>query len=352
MRTCLMIIVAMLAASSAAGQGRPHLQVLNDIPESQLFLVMNGVAQSLGVGCPYCHVRNPPATNTVEGGWLFDRDDKPAKAKGREMMRMVRDLNRSQYGGRPVVTCYTCHRGETRVANLPPLPPVDNTAFPPPAVSLPTAQEVLQRYTAAIGTSRFATIVMEARDERSEGRRGEVTISLKGSDRYLVDLRMPPQPVKQGFSGAAGWVQANGRVQTLPEANMARLRRQAARYAPFKVLDPVDALHVDRIEAVRGRDAYAVVATLDASTTHTYFFDIATGLLTRDLVTTATALVPLQDQADFDDYRSVDGVMLPFLIRSADDAPYDTSTKTFTSIKHDVPLDDAVFATPRPPKQH
>jgi hypothetical protein len=47
----------------------------------------------------------------------------------------------------------------------------------------------------------------------------------------------------------------------------------------------------------------------------------------------------------------VGGVMLPFVIRTSDDAPWDTSVRTFTSITHDGPVDDAVFAMPKPPAQ-
>jgi hypothetical protein len=42
---------------------RPNLQVLKTMPESQLFPVMNALADSLGVRCDHCHVRiNPDPT--------------------------------------------------------------------------------------------------------------------------------------------------------------------------------------------------------------------------------------------------------------------------------------------------
>jgi hypothetical protein len=42
-----------------------------------------------------------------------------------------------------------------------------------------------------------------------------------------------------------------------------------------------------------------------------WFFDVATGLLLRERTTTETALVPLQEQIDYDEYRRVDGVAFP-----------------------------------------
>ena len=57
----------------------------------------------------------PPACRASE-------DDKPAKRTARTMLRMVRTINddhledvgEARPAGEMKVTCYTCHRGETR----------------------------------------------------------------------------------------------------------------------------------------------------------------------------------------------------------------------------------------------
>jgi hypothetical protein len=46
---------------------------------------------------------------------------------------------------------------------------------------------------------------------------------------------------------------------------------------------------------------------------------------------------------DFDDYRDVDGIKLPFMIRSSNTATYDTATRRFTEIKHNLTVDDNAF---------
>jgi hypothetical protein len=85
------------------------------------------------------------------------------------------------------------------------------------------------------------------------------------------------------------------------------------------------------------------------------FFDVVTGHLLRERTTTETSFIPLQDQVDYEDYRNVDGVMLPFRIRSSDGSPFSTSVKVFTSVRHDVDVDDATFQPPpaakRDPRQ-
>src|SRR5262249_15939765 len=103
---------------------------------------------------------------------------------------------------------------------------------------------------------------------------------------------------------------------------------------------------VTGIERLGGRDAYVAVGDVDARTKTMWYFEVASGLLLRERTTTETALVPLQEQIEDEDYRRVDGVMLPFRVRSSDGAPFDTSTRVFTSIRHDVDVDDSTFELP------
>src|SRR5215470_15094589 len=101
---------------SSAGQ-RPktareaykNIQVLGDIKESDLLPAMNLIAGSLGVTCEHCHT-NP-----------WQSDLKPAKTKAREMLEMLRKLNKESFKGQSIVTCYTCHRGRVIPAFVPPL---------------------------------------------------------------------------------------------------------------------------------------------------------------------------------------------------------------------------------------
>jgi len=107
------------AISPAAQQGEPpaeqlskNIQVLKGLPASQVLTVMHLMRTALGVRCDYCHI--------AEFGkyWM---DDKPAKQAARRMITMVSEINKANFGGRPVVTCNTCHRGQTKPAAVPPI---------------------------------------------------------------------------------------------------------------------------------------------------------------------------------------------------------------------------------------
>ena len=67
--------------------------------------VMFAFKTSLGVDCTYCHIKDQ-----------FEKDDKAQKQTARKMIQLVRDTN-AKLGTATRVTCFTCHRGQTRPAS-------------------------------------------------------------------------------------------------------------------------------------------------------------------------------------------------------------------------------------------
>ena len=350
-----LVFPAVVAAQQpgSAGEKRPKLEVLKSLPEAQLFPLMNLVATSLGVHCDYCHVQaNPDLSKTPSnlGGWVWDRDDKEPKRRAREMMKMVVELNASRFRGENRVTCYTCHRGATQPSRLPPLPPPATSAAHTPAPTpLPSADRVLAAYVAAVGSGAATATSMRGWDDRPEGRYGKFEITVSGSDRYRIVLTTPEGTTNQGLDGDVAWVLANDRVVRLSSpADVARMRRIAMRYRALKE-QPPNARTVG-IERLDDHDAYVLQAKLDSITTQTSYFDVVTGLLRREITTTETLLLPLEEQVDYDDYRDVSGVQMPFRVRISDGAPYSTTTRTILEIRRNVAVDDSLFrprATPR-----
>jgi hypothetical protein len=88
-----------------AEQKYKNIQLLRGIPSERLTKIMFSFKASLGVDCTYCHIKDQ-----------FEKDDKPAKQVARKMIQLVRDTN-AKLGGMTRVTCFTCHRGQTRPAS-------------------------------------------------------------------------------------------------------------------------------------------------------------------------------------------------------------------------------------------
>jgi len=89
-----------------------NIKILKGVPAGRLVNIMNnGFGRSLGVSCGFCH---------VPGKW--DLDEKEEKNTARLMFAMVQTINRDYISkvpvdsgvARPVVNCFTCHRGNPR----------------------------------------------------------------------------------------------------------------------------------------------------------------------------------------------------------------------------------------------
>jgi hypothetical protein len=246
------------------------------------------------------------------------------------------------------VTCYTCHRGSPQPLRTPPLPPAAGSATTPVPPPLPSVDRVWASYVSAVGhvdaSAPGTGTIISGWDERPEGRYGKIEIVIAGPDRYRATLSTADASISQGLDGDTAWVATNDRVQRLAGADVERARRVAARYWPLR-RRPAD-LKIVGVERLGDRDAFVAAARIDPVTTTRLYFDVVTGLLRREMTTTETMLLPLQEQVDYDDYRDAGGVELPYRVEMSDGSAYSTVTRTFLQIRRNVPVEDGVFRPP------
>jgi len=72
-----------------------------------------------------------------------------------------------------------------------------------------------------------------------------------------------------------------------------------------------------------------------------FFFDSVTGLLLRTEDWNAAKMI---EAVEYQDYREVDGVKVPFIIHHIEDVHF---TIKLTEMKQNVTIDDAVFVKPK-----
>ena len=204
------------AADKPVEQIRKNIQVLKGLPDSQLFLLMNFVGDSLGVNCDHCHVKGEKNPQTGEDTFLWERDDKKEKSVARDMMRMVLELNRTSFKREGAVTCYTCHRGSTRPERMTPLPPHDyfgEALKPQPKRVLPAAAEVIAKYLSVVGANRLSSqaIVMRGTVERVERAKasGPTEIIFKQPNKARIVETLTSGVVTRGWNGTTAWVQTS-----------------------------------------------------------------------------------------------------------------------------------------------
>ena len=338
------------------GQTGKNVKVLTDLPESQTFLVMNFMSASLGVRCDYCHVHE------ADDKWVWESDAKPEKLTARRMMQMQIEINR---GNRDIlgtsgvaVTCFTCHRGQTKPANSPTLPIVPTQAAfdagtkkPAPAEALPTVEQILDKYVAAIGGraafDKLSTRVATGKQVIWNGTEFPFETYQKAPNKSLeMTTRTGGVVVNVGFDGTAAWLLGPRGLRELAGFQLAQTKRDADFYGDLHLREYYPDMAVAGREKVGERDAYVIVSRVSEKRIERLYFDAQTGLLLRVAATTETPLARLPEETVFEDYREVDGVKLPFTIRASYVDPFIGWTRKFTEIKHNVPLEDSKFTKP------
>lgn len=346
-------------------QVRKNIQVLSGMPDSQLLPVMHIMRTSLGVRCDYCHV----AEN--DKYWM---DEKPAKQTARRMLQMVFDINKNTFGGRSVVSCNSCHRGSTKPLSIPVIGQGSfaNTTFdeaPKVPELLPTADQLFDKYFQALG-GKAAVDKIKTKSTKGTLLRPKLINSgtpkvailnraetwtietfLKAPDKFLAVINSPDGVIYQGFNGNAGWAKSPSGQRQLSNAEVEGLKRQVDLYKDFKLREQYSKATVTGREKLGDREVYVIEALSLANKLEKLFFDVQSGLLVRRTVFTETRLGLDPEETDYEDYRNVDGVWLPFTVRVSylDDNHYGT-TRKLIEVKQNIPIDDAKFEIPSPPK--
>ena len=192
-------------------------EVLNGQPASQLGPTMHFYEAALGFDCSNCHVRD-------NNEWAFEKDDKPEKRRAREMITMMNDINKANFKGEQLVTCFTCHRG---TADPEPIPFVITASSLKAkkngegedevikvANRLNSAEEIIAKYQQAIGGKeafdKITSLKMEGKIESGNGNGSSTIIYEKAPCLYYSETKSSQGVMQRGFNGDAGWLKPHG----------------------------------------------------------------------------------------------------------------------------------------------
>lgn len=323
-----------------------NIRVFQGLPSTELVPVMDFMANSLGVKCSYCHVTNDT------GRWPMEKDDKAAKNTARRMIRMMREIDDANFKGRLDVTCATCHRGSTDPASMPPLSSEAAAARPaaaaPPAA--PSVDAVLQKYEAAVGgreaMAKVTSRVTKGTFTAADGESHPIEISQTASGKYRSSVTVEKGAFTIAFDGKSGTTGGPTWNNPMPPDEIERIRSRARLFPAVDLKSRFPALAVRGKESTDGRDAWIVMGRDAGGARETFWFDAENGRLLRTLRRQHTALGDIPEQADYSDYRKVDGVEVPFTIRHT--APDRTDTIKAEEIAQNVEIPDSAFSPPKP----
>lgn len=220
------------------------------------------------------------------------------------------------------------------------------------------ADEVLAAYVNALGgraalekvTSRTAKGTFEVLGVALSG---AAEMYAKAPNKTLTVLTVPKQTeLREGFDGAVGWSKdPDEGVVDKAGMELGTAVRDADFYQPLKLrsqypnLFSRGAAKVSLYKANGERGGERDVIALEAPRNRTprlFYFDATTGLLVR--VEERDQTNKVLNAFEYDDYRDVDGVKLPFVIHHIEDAHF---IIRLTEIKQNVALDDTVFVKPK-----
>src|SRR6266496_750894 len=241
-------------------------------------------------------------------------------------------------GGDPQLTAAVRKLRERTTLRLPGELVVDvladtNANNPGPDKSKSSVEPIINHYIEAVGgesnllktTSRISSGTIEL---NSMGLRGTVDIYERAPNRSSVIMNLKGFGIiQQTFNGSARWLHdpVQGYIK-LPE-EMPGARDDFHVELELKRL--AGSLRFNGKQKVGERDCFVIERPL-SGTAMKYYFDAENGLLLRE------------NDAFYEDYRDVNGVKLPFVVRQ--ESPLANIVIRLNEVKVNVPIDEARFA--------
>ena len=328
----------MQAKQKTAAEVYKNIQVLKDMPADQLDTVMETMSASLGVKCNFCHVPEQ-----------WEKDDKEEKNTAREMIKMTFAINKNNFDGQMEVSCATCHNGRPHPNSL---PAVGENLFQRPNFgnskdTMPAIDQIADKYVQALGgkdaLEKVKTRTIKATRTQNSGQPFPEEVYIKMPDRMLVVSSAPQMPFSTGFNGTDAWTSGSKGEYTVTDLLLAQFKTEA-QFNPLRLKEIYAQMAVAGSDKIGDKEVWVVRATTASGGRDRLFFDKQTGLLLRRATFSPTVLGFFPYQVDYDDYRTVDGVKIPYLVKWS--IPGRSWTQKVTEVKQNSAIDDAKFASP------
>jgi hypothetical protein len=360
-------IVCLLAVRLASGQAGPaqrppmaeevfkNVQVLKGIPVDEFMSTMGVFSAALGMSCEDCHAAN-------DSKWEnYALDTSVRKRTARRMIVMMSAINKDNFAGRQMVTCYSCHRGGDHPKVTPNLAtlynmPEEPDDIVPQAPGAPSADQILDKYIQALGgAERLRNLTSFTAKGTSvgygpEGNQRPVEIFAKAPGQRTTIIHTLNGDSTTTYDGRAGWIAAPLRpvpVLALSGTALEGVKLEAELSFPARVKQALGKWRVGFPAVINDREVQVVQGTSTGGAIATLFFDAESGLLVRIVRYSDSVVGRTPTQIDYADYREVAGVKIPFRWT----VTWLDGKENFelSDLQPNAPMDSAKFAKPAPP---
>jgi len=335
-----------------------NVTVLKGITVNEFMATMGVFSASLGMSCQDWHAAD-------DSNWENFKVDNARKRMARQMITMMAEINKVQFGGRQMVTCYSCHRGADRPKTAVGI--LDTLYGPPPenpnyvlaqAPNAPTADSILDKYIQALGgAQKLAALTSYTATGKSVGYGPEsaedrpVDVYAKAPNQISTVVRAGNGLITRTIDGTNVWIAAPLRqplpVMTLGGKELAAAKLEGVMAFPGQIKTALTKWRSGFPSTVNDKDVNVVQGETADGAVATFYFDAQTGLLERYLRYTASPVGPLVTQMDYSDYRDVAGVKMPYkyTLTWLDGR----EIVELTQIRPNVAVEASRFAKPAPP---
>jgi photosynthetic reaction center cytochrome c subunit len=329
-----------------------NVTAIINVPVDEFMQTMGVFSAALSMCCAECHTG--AGTDTVK--WELDT---PTKRTARRMVGMMAAINKDNFNGRQVVTCWTCHRGRDRPVVTPTLDTVYGTPTLEPddimvrAQGAPTPDQVLDKYLQAVGgaaaANRLTSYIAKGNSVgfgRFAGKR-PVEIYAKSPDQRATYNHTADGDVSRTYDGRTGWISTP--LTAVKEFELITGELDGAKVDaqigfPGQIKRVLTNMRVSFSTTINDREVEVLQGNGPRGLLVTLYFDKQTGLLTRMVRHTTSPVGRAPTQTDFSDYRDVAGVKLPYKFVFAWLDGQDTFE--LDQIQANVAVDAAKFAKP------
>jgi hypothetical protein len=276
---------------------------------------------------------------------------------------MMATINKTHFGGRQAVTCFSCHRGTDRPKLTPDLAllydapaPGDPRDIIEQARTSPPPDQVFDKYLQAVGGAvRAAALTSFAAAGSAVGygpdsEKRAVEVFARAPNQRTTVIRAPGGDSTTTFDGRRGWIAAPFRPVPVLEVagqDLDGLRVDAELSFPSRIRQIAIQWRVGLATVIGDREVQVVQGTGLGGATVTLYFDAETGLLTRQIRYVNSPVGRIPTQVDYADYREVAGVKVPFKWTMTWLDGRDTVE--LTEVRANAAIDAARFVRPAPP---
>src|SRR5215813_545679 len=368
------IALWLLSSAPAAGQAAPPKQlmseqafknvtVLKGIPVDEFMNTMGFISAATNYNCADCHIEP-----TKEGDWATYAQDTPRKQTARKMILMVQEINRTNFSGVRVVTCYTCHRNLQGAPKItpklseqygePPDPDPNEVEIRRQTTDAPSTDQVFDKYLQAVGGAQKAAavtgIAFKGTYQGYAEPKATVDIYVKAPNQRTMIVHTDVGERTTTYDGNNGWMAAPSADKPFPlitytGGDLDGARLDAVLSLPAGIKQAITRPVVGST-MIDDKDVIVVQGTANGGRSSIkLYFDEQSGLLVRQVRFAETIIGRVPIQVDYSDYRDVAGagVKLPFhVITTWTDGRSDV---VLASAETNVAIDSAKFNQPTPP---